>query len=151
MSSIRALTALWSPAPLIIVELSLVAIIFLAEPRLEISVSSSFIPLSSEMTVAPVRTAISSRISLRRSPKAGAFRTRELKTPLSLLRTRSERASPLTSSAIMTRSLWPDWATFSRTGRISLLVEIFLSVKRMRGLSKIASWRLRSVTKNGEL
>ena len=147
----RSETADWLPAPLIIVELSLVAMIFLAEPRAETSVSSSFMPLSSEITMASVRTAISSRISLRRSPKAGALRTSELKTPFSLLRTRRERASPLTSSAIITRSLWPDWATFSRIGRISLLLEIFLSVRRMRGLSKIASWRLTSVTKNGEL
>ncbi len=93
---------------------------------------------------------MSSMTSLRRSPKAGALRTRELKTPLSLFKTRRERASPSTSSAIITRSFWPALAHFSRRGRMSVLALIFLSVMRMAGLSKTASWRLTSVTKNGE-
>ena len=129
---------------------SLVAMTFWAEPRLSRPASSSLRPRSSEMKVASVKIAMSSMISLRRSPKAGAFSTRVLNTPLSLLRTRRERASPSTSSAMMTRSFLPDWAQVSRRGRMSLADEIFLSVTRMRGFSKIASWRLTSVTKKGE-
>lgn len=78
-------------------------------------------------------------ISLRRSPKAGALRTRVLNTPLSLLRTRTERASPSTSSAMMTRSFLPAATHFSSRGKSSLAEEIFLSVNKMRGLSKMAS------------
>ena len=128
-----------SPAPLIIVVSSLVAITLPQEPRTSMPTSSSFIPLSVDTTVASVRMAISSMISLRRSPKAGALRTSVLKTPLSLLRTRTERASPSTSSAMMTRSLRPEPAHCSRMGRSSWALLIFLSVIRMRGFSKTAS------------
>ena len=150
MRLIRSLIAFFEPAPSIIVESSLVAITFFAEPKTSRPTSSSFIPFSSETTVASVKTAMSSMISLRRSPNAGALRTIVLNTPLSLLRTRSERASPETSSAIITRSFLPLCAIFSSIGRISELAVSFLSVKRISGLSMIASWRFTSVTKNAE-
>ena len=108
-----------------IVVSSLVAMTLAAEPSTSRPTSSSFMPLSLETTVASVRMAMSSIISLRRSPKDGALRTRVLKTPLSLLRTRTERASPSTSSAMITRSLRPAWAHCSRSGKSSLALEIF--------------------------
>jgi len=90
-----------APAPSTMVVFSLLSVTLSAEPSSERSVSSIFIPLSVEMTVAPVRTAISSSISLRRSPKPGALQAAIFSVPRSLLTTSAERASPSTSSAII--------------------------------------------------
>ena len=68
-------------------------------------VSFSSIPRSLEITVPPVRMAISSSISLRRSPKPGALTHKTFKVPRSLLTMRVLRASPSTSSAMMTSFL----------------------------------------------
>ena len=59
-------------------------------------------PVSSLMTVPPVRMAMSSSMALRRSPKPGALTARTFRVPRSLLTTRVARASPSTSSATIT-------------------------------------------------
>ena len=101
-----------------------------------VSLSSS--PTSSEITVPPVRIAISLSISLRLSPYPGAFTATTWKVPRSLLTISVVRASPSTSSA-MIRSLAPIFTIFSSTGRRSWMFEIFLSVIRMYGSSRTAS------------
>ena len=128
-----------SPDPLIIVVKSFSEITFAAEPRTSSPTSSNFSPLSSDTTVASVKIAISSMISFRRSPNAGALSTNELNAPLSLLSTNSDSASPETSSAIITMSFFPLFAAFSRIGKISLAAEIFRSVIKINGFSKTAS------------
>ena len=54
-------------------------------------------------------------MALRRSPKPGALTATERKVPRILLTTRVARASPSTSSAMITSGL-PPCMTFSRTG-----------------------------------
>ena len=61
--------------------------------------------VSSEMTVPPVRMAISCSISLRRSPKPGALTATQVNVPRSLLTTSVDSASPSTSSAMMSSFL----------------------------------------------
>ncbi len=84
--------------------------------------------------------------ALRRSPKPGALTATDLKMPRILFSTSVARASPSTSSAMMTSSL-PSWITLSTIGRRSLMFEIFWFAMRMYGSSKTASWRSGSVTK----
>ncbi len=93
----------------------------------------------------PVRMAMSRSISFLRSPKPGALTHRQVKVPRRRLTSRVARASPSTSSAMMTIFL-PAWTIFSSTGRISWMVEIFLSVIRMYGSSMTASILSVSVT-----
>ncbi len=87
-------------------------------------------PISSEITVPPVRTAMSPRLSFWRSPKPGALTARILMVPRSLLTARVASASPSRSPQMMTMFL-ETWRIFSRTGRISWTEESFLSVMRM--------------------
>ena len=126
------------------------AITFPQDPSTSSPTSSSFRPLSAETTVASVKIAISSIISLRRSPNDGAFSTSELNTPFSLFSTKSDNASPSTSSAIITNSFFPAWAHFSSNGKISDAAPIFLSQTKTSGFSNTASWRFTSVMKNAE-
>jgi len=63
-------------------------------------------------------------IALRRSPNPGAFTAAALKVPRILLTTRVARASPSTSSAMISNGL-PACMTFSRTGTRSRTAEIF--------------------------
>ena len=73
---------------------------------------------------------MSSRIALRRSPKAGALTATALKVPRILLTTRVDNASPSMSSAMITS--WPLAAmTFSSTGSRSFIEEILPSLMRM--------------------
>ena len=66
--------------------------------------------------------------------------------PRSLFTTSVASASPSTSSAMITSGLpWP--TASSSAGRMSLTLEIFLSVIRMSGLSRTASIRSALVTK----
>ena len=69
-------------------------------------------------------------IALRRSPKPGALTATTLNVPRILLTTSVDRASPSTSSAMMTSGL-PDWTTFSRIGRTSAIAEILPWLMRM--------------------
>ena len=119
-----------APAPSTIVVFSLLSVTFSAVPSIERSASSIFMPLSVEITVAPVSTAMSSSISLRRSPKPGALQAAIFNVPRSLLTTSADSASPSTSSATIS-SERPLWATGSKTPMSSFIVEIFLSVIRI--------------------
>ena len=110
---------------------SLVTTIFSARPRSAMVVLSSLRPVSSEITCAPVRTAISCSMALRRSPKPGALTATTFSMPRSLFSTRVARASPSISSAMITRSRLPIWTSFSRIGTMSAAAEIFLSWIRM--------------------
>ena len=92
---------------------------------------------------------MSASIALRRSPKPGALTATELKVPRILLTTRVARASPSTSSAMISSGL-PDCMTFSSTGSRSCTEVIFEFTNRMYGSSSTASWRSGSVTKYGE-
>ena len=62
-------------------------------------------PLSSEITVPPVKIAISSNIAFLRSPNPGAFTAAIFKPPLNLLTTKVAKACPSTSSAIINKGL----------------------------------------------
>ena len=121
-----------------------------ARPRTLRSAVSSDRPTSSEITVPPVRIAMSWSMALRRSPKPGAFTATDLNTPRSLLTTSAGSASPSTSSAMITSGLFA-WMTLSRSGSRSLSCDTFDEVSRMYGSSRTASWRSGSVTKYGEM
>src|ERR671931_406241 len=101
----RASMAFCEPLPSTIVVLSLVAVTRRAWPSMLRFTFSSLRPTSSEMTWPPVSTAMSCSISLRRSPKPGALMASALTVPRSLLTTRVARASPSTSSAMITTFL----------------------------------------------
>ena len=62
-------------------------------------------PLSSEITVPPVKMAISSNIAFLRSPKPGALTAAIFKEPLNLFTTNVANASPSTSSATINNGL----------------------------------------------
>ena len=83
-------------------------------------------PTSSDITVPPVKIAMSSNIAFLLSPKPGALQAATFTTPLMLLTTKVASASPSTSSASTKRGL-PALATASRRGKRSLMFEIFLS------------------------
>ena len=119
------------PLPSMMVVFSFVETTFRAWPKFFNSTFSSFNPNSSEINWAPVTTATSCNISFLLSPNPGAFTAKALKIPLNLLTTRVAKASPSTSSAIMTRSFFPVWAIFSIAGKISVRAEIFLSVTKI--------------------
>ena len=91
---------------------------------------SSLRPISSEMTWAPVSTARSWSMALRRSPKPGAFTATDVKVPRILFTTRVASASPSTSSAMISRGL-PVCMTFSSTGTRSCTAVIFWLAMRM--------------------
>ncbi|MCY1460464.1 hypothetical protein D9M71_780240 [compost metagenome] len=110
---------------------------FLARPRSAMVAFSSDRPISSEITVPPVRVAMSSSIALRRSPKPGALTATTLTMPRMVLTTRVASASPSTSSATISSGL-PALATPSSTGSRSRTLEIFLSCSRMYGSSRSA-------------
>ena len=93
---------------------------------------------------------MSCSIALRRSPKPGAFTATEVNVPRILLTTRVARASPSTSSAIISSGL-PPCMTFSSTGTRSRTLEIFELTSRTYGSSRTASMRSGSVTKYGEM
>ena len=111
----RPFTSSAEPAPSTMVVSSLVTMTRRALPSRSMVAFSSLRPISSLMTWAPVRTAMSCSISLRRSPKPGAFTATEVNVPRILLTTRVARASPSTSSAMISSGL-PVCMTFSSTG-----------------------------------
>ncbi|ESX25901.1 hypothetical protein X765_24040 [Mesorhizobium sp. LSHC440B00] len=91
---------------------------------------SSLMPRSSEMTWPPVRMAMSSSMALRRSPKPGALTAAIFRPPRSLLTTSVARASPSTSSEMMS-SGFEVCTTASRTGSMAWRLESFFSCRRM--------------------
>ena len=84
---------------------SLLATTLLARPMSATVAESSFLPISSVITVPPVRMAISSSIAFRRSPKPGALTAMQLMVPRSLLTTSVASASPSRSSEMISRFL----------------------------------------------
>ncbi len=102
---IRPSICSFSPAPSMIVVVSLETTTRRAWPSWETWVFSSLRPISSVITSPPVRIAMSSSIRLRRSPKPGALTATPVKVPRSLLTTSVARLSPSTSSATMTQRL----------------------------------------------
>ena len=134
------------PLPSTMTVFSLSTVIRLAVPRSLMSTFSNLTPISSVITVPPVRIAISFSISFLRSPKPGALIAHTFKVPLNLFTTRVANASPSTSSAIITSGL-PPFATFSNNGSMSFMLEIFFSCSRIYASSITASIRSASVTK----
>ena len=126
--------------------LSLSMVTFSAAPNMSMVAFSSVNPRSSDITVPPVRIAMSSSMAFLLSPKPGALIAAILSEPRSLLTTSVAKASPSTSSAITTRGL-PLCATGSKTGSKSFMVEIFLSYNSMCGDSMSASILSELVTK----
>ena len=78
----------------------------LAVPIISRVTVSKSMPKSSEITVPPVRIAMSSNIAFLRSPKPGALTAATFNPPRNLLTTSVASASPSISSAIM-RSGFP--------------------------------------------
>ena len=74
--------------------------------------------------------AMSWSMALRRSPKPGAFTAVELKVPRILFTTSVARASPSTSSAMISSGL-PACITFSSTGTMSRTAVIFDPTNKM--------------------
>ena len=103
-------------------------------PKSSTVAPSSERPTSSEITVPPVSIAISSSIAFLLSPKPGALQAAALTIPLKLLTTKVAKASPSISSAIIKRGL-PALATDSKRGNKSLILDIFLSNRRIYGVS----------------
>ena len=77
---------------------------------------------------------MSSNIAFLLSPKPGALQAAALTIPLRLLTTKVANASPSISSAMINNGL-PALATDSKRGNKSLMLEIFLSNKRINGVS----------------
>ena len=113
-----------------IVALSLFNTTLFDVPKSSTVAPSSVNPTSSEITVPPVKIAISSSIAFLLSPKPGALQAAALTIPLRLLTTKVASASPSISSAIIKRG-FPALATDSSKGNKSLIFDIFLSKRRI--------------------
>ena len=87
---------------------------------------------------------------MRRSPNPGALIANALNVPRSLFTTNVARASPSTSSAMITNS-FPCCTTFSSTGKISAIAEILRSVIKMYGSLNTAYIISVSVTMYGDI
>ena len=118
------------PSPSTITVFSFWTFTDFARPNWSIVVSFKSKPSSSLITWPPVRIAMSSSIAFLLSPYPGAFTATTLNVPRSLFTINVVRASPSTSSATI-RSFAPDCTTCSNSGRISWILEIFLSVIRI--------------------
>ena len=108
--------------------------------------SRSSSPASGLITWPPVTTARSSRNALRRSPKNGALTATAFSVLRIELTTSVARASPSTSSAMISSGL-PDSATFSSMGSRSGSELIFSWCSRISGSSSTACCESKSVTK----
>ncbi len=94
---------------------------------------------------------MSPSIALRRSPKPGALTATALKVPRILFTTRVDRASPSTSSAMISSGLEElVWMTFSSSGSRSWMEAILPWWIRMYGSSRTASIRSWSDTMYGD-
>ena len=105
----------------------------LAWPSRSSVVFSSLRPTSSLITCAPVSTAMSCSIALRRSPKPGALTAADWNVPRILLTTSVASASPSTSSETISSGL-PVFITLSSTGSSDWTVEILPWLSRMYGV-----------------
>jgi len=144
-SKIRASITLTSPLPSTIVVVSLPTVIVLASPNQSLLNLSKRIPFCCDTTVPPVNVAISSRISVLRSPKSGALTAATFKIPLILLTISVASASPSISSATINKDLFCV-DTDSRIGNRSFTAEILPSTISNSGLSSTAVIVLLSVT-----
>src|SRR3954467_4870749 len=120
-----------APEPSMIVVFSLPTSMRLAWPRSASVTFSSVRPTSSEITLPPVRIAMSSSIALRRSPKPGALTATTFRMPRMVLTTSVASASPSTSSATISSGR-PDLATCSSVGSRSRMLLIFLKQQHER-------------------
>mmetsp|Transcript_45882 Transcript_45882/g.129814 ORF Transcript_45882/g.129814 Transcript_45882/m.129814 type:complete len:280 (-) Transcript_45882:265-1104(-) len=147
----RSLMSSEVPAPSRMTVSSFVMSIDLAVPSAAGSkVSSSLPPVSSLMSSAPQRVAMSCSMALRWSPKPGAFTAATLSPPRSLFTMRSASASPSISSAMMMRGFCT-FATCSRMGRTDWTEEIFLSKTKTSGSSRSTFCVFMFVMKCGEM
>eukprot|EP01139_Manchomonas_bermudensis_P002383 Amastigsp_a4498_199.p3 type:complete len:280 gc:universal Amastigsp_a4498_199:1306-467(-) len=150
IASQRASMSAASPPPLSTRVESLSMVISLAVPRSSRVASSSLAPNSSVNISPPVRIAMSWSDLVRFSPKPGALTAATWVTPRSLLTMRVVRASPSTSSAMITRGFCA-LATRSRMGTIDWIVESFFSKQSTYASLKVTTPVLGSVTKCGEM
>ena len=114
------------------------------------SAVSSFMPTSSEMTVAPVSTAMSCSVAFRLSPKPGALTAATFIPPRSLLTTSVASASPSTSSAMITSGFCV-LTTCSSSGSIDCSDDTFFSTSRISGFSNSVFCVFGCVMKYGEM
>ena len=126
-----------SPIAPIIVAFSLSALIFVARPKSSSVISLKLLKISPEIYFPPTARAISSKTFFLLSPKYGVLIATQLKIFLILLITKVVNASPSISSAIINKHP-PTLLTFSITGKISWIEEIFLSVIKIYGFSSSA-------------
>mmetsp|Transcript_831 Transcript_831/g.2182 ORF Transcript_831/g.2182 Transcript_831/m.2182 type:complete len:242 (+) Transcript_831:343-1068(+) len=138
------------PAPSRMMVSSLEIVTFFAVPSAVTSVVSSFMPVSSEMTVPPVSTAMSCRLALRLSPKPGAFTAATFIPPRSLFTTSVASASPSTSSEMM-RSGRCVLTTPSSSGSSACSDDTFFSTSSTYGLSSSHFCVFELVMKYGEM
>ena len=108
----------------------------LARPSMSSVTFSSLMPRSSEITWPPVRTAMSSSMALRRSPKPGALTAATFRPPRSLLTTSVASASPSTSSAMISSGL-PVCTTASSSGSSGCRLDELLLVDEDVGLLEL--------------
>mmetsp|Transcript_8289 Transcript_8289/g.22469 ORF Transcript_8289/g.22469 Transcript_8289/m.22469 type:complete len:282 (-) Transcript_8289:161-1006(-) len=148
MRSQRSWINSFSPAPSRTMVSFLSTSTFLHVPKCSAVTCSSFMPVSSEMTVPPVSRARSCMVDLRLSPKPGALTAQTLIPARSLLTTSVARASLSTSSATIRRD---DWLlmTFSSSGTSCWRLLTFFSTRRIIGFSSTHFWVLASVMKYG--
>ena len=87
------------------IKVDISTLIFLQDPRSSNLTFSSLIPKSSEITLPPVKIAISSSMAFLLSPNPGAFTATTFRPPLNLFTTKVAKASPSTSSDIIINGL----------------------------------------------
>lgn len=92
-------------------------------------------PISSEITVPPVKMAISFNIAFLLSPKAGALTAQTFNPPLNLFKTKVAKASDSTSSQIINKGLYYYMAC-SKKCKIDYTLLIFFSANKTKGFSK---------------
>mmetsp|Transcript_40584 Transcript_40584/g.98017 ORF Transcript_40584/g.98017 Transcript_40584/m.98017 type:complete len:208 (-) Transcript_40584:429-1052(-) len=105
-------------------------------------------PISSEITVPPVRRPRSCIVAFLLSPNPGAFTAQTLMPARSLLTTKVASASLSTSSATMSKE---DWLliTDSKSGTNCCKLLTFFSTSKIIGFSKTHVWVFASVIKYG--
>jgi hypothetical protein len=123
----------------VIVVESLVDITTHADHKSSIVISDNFLPISSVIKFAQVRTAKSFNISFFLSQNHGALIHKILNIHCALLIIIHGKASQSISSAIITKSLFPVDAICSNNFSISFKEDIFLSVINIDGFSYLAS------------
>mmetsp|Transcript_27571 Transcript_27571/g.92614 ORF Transcript_27571/g.92614 Transcript_27571/m.92614 type:complete len:376 (-) Transcript_27571:400-1527(-) len=118
-------------------------------PSMSTVTVSKAMPTSCATYVAPVATAMSLSKSLRRVPNPGAFSATTSRTPRILFTTKADKASPVMSSAMITKGSL-DLTMPSKIGIKSLTFSMRASVTKILGLTISQSWRSWSLTKYGE-